>query len=93
MGVNTCAFETLQYIHKPKLRAFKNLSPVSNQHSARHCNRTILRVDSTRILVGSTRMRVQNLYFYYNIDIFSSFEIVLKKNKPMARQSLREVSL
>jgi hypothetical protein len=37
-----------------------------NQHSAWHCNRTILRVgstriceDSTRISAGSTRMRVQ----------------------------------
>jgi hypothetical protein len=46
------------------------LACVSNQHSAGHCNRTILRVDSTRMRAGSTRMRVQNLNFnfiYYEI--------------------------
>jgi hypothetical protein len=49
---------------------------VSNQHSAEHCNRTLLGVGSTRIgkdlttmRAGSTRMSVQNLYSNM-IDIF-----------------------
>jgi hypothetical protein len=34
---------------------------VSNQYSAPHCYRAILRVDPTRMRVDSTLMRVQNL--------------------------------
>jgi hypothetical protein len=49
------------------MQPIKKLSPtcMSNQYSARHCNRTILRVNSTRkredlarMRVNSTRMRV-----------------------------------
>jgi hypothetical protein len=54
-----------------------------NQHSARHCNRIILRVgstriyeDSTRMSAGSTRMRVQNLDF----NMIDSF-LLLKNMK------------
>jgi hypothetical protein len=41
------------------LRPFEKLSLacVSNQHTARHCNRIILRVDFTRIRKNSTCMR------------------------------------
>jgi hypothetical protein len=47
------------------LRPFEKLSPacVLDQHTVRDCNRTILRVDLTRIRDDSTHMRVQNLYF------------------------------
>jgi hypothetical protein len=37
---------------------------VSNKQTTLYCNRSILRVDLTPMHVGSTRMRVQNLYFY-----------------------------
>jgi hypothetical protein len=87
LNTHACDFDTLCvkllyyniYINL-SCRPFEKLSPacVSNQHTARHCNRIILRVEltckrdnSTCMRADSTRMRVQNLYFNM-IDIFSS---------------------
>jgi hypothetical protein len=64
-------------IHKSKLKAhacyrLKNYHlHAFNQHTERHCNRTILRVDLIRIREDSIRMRVQNLYFNMIDIIFS----------------------
>jgi hypothetical protein len=82
---NTCDFDkpVLNYFITQALAGGSlkkiSLSCVSNQHFARHCYHTILRVGSTRIRedstsmrAGSTRMRAQNLYFNM-IDIFSSY--------------------
>jgi hypothetical protein len=85
MKTHAWDFDTLRIklLYYNILRPFEKLTPacVSDQHTARHYNRTILYVDSTRIRedsiymrAGLTHMRVQNLYFN-KIDIFSSWII------------------
>jgi hypothetical protein len=77
LNSHACDFDTLRfkllyyniYINlrcKHIPAAVRKLSPVcvSNQHSARHCNRTILHVDLTHIREDSTCMRAPHACWF-----------------------------
>jgi serine/threonine protein phosphatase PrpC len=60
----------------------RNLKKLSNQHNGRHCNRTKLRVDSTRIREDSKRI---SLTFFFGAF---SIEAATETKKLRAQKSL-----